>query len=301
MEFLNYHHLLYFWTVAKEGGVTEASKVLHLTHPTISGQIRQLEESLGEKLFVRSGRRLQLTEVGRVVYRYADEIFGLGRELVDTLQGRPTGQPIRLAVGILDVVPKLIVRRLLDPAFRLPEPVRVVCEEDRYERLLAGLALHELDVVFADAPVPSGSSLRVFHHLLGECGLSFFANAELTKERKRGFPRSLDGAPLLLPTRMSATRRGLEQWFEARKVRPNVVAEIEDSSLLSVLGADGLGIFPGPTAIEKEICRQYQVRVVGRASEIQERFYAVSVERKIKDPAVIRILGEARSVLFPAR
>ncbi|HTE52537.1 MAG TPA: LysR family transcriptional regulator, partial [Kofleriaceae bacterium] len=199
MEWLNYHHLLYFWVVAREGGLVAAGKVLHLSHPTISAQIHALEDRLGEKLFAKVGRKLALTEMGRVVFRYADEIFSLGREMVDTVKGRSTGQPLRLEVGVTDVVPKLVVLRLLQPALGLPEPVRIVCRESTYDKLLADLALHALDIVIADAPVPPGSNIRAFHHLLGETSVSFFATRPLVRRYRRGFPRSLDGAPMLLP------------------------------------------------------------------------------------------------------
>jgi LysR family transcriptional activator of nhaA len=193
MEWVNYHHLLYFWVVAREGGLVAAGKVLRLSHPTLSAQIHSLEEQLGEKLFTKVGRKLALTETGRVVFRYADEIFTLGREMLDTVKGRSTGKPLRLEVGIADVVPKLVVRRLLQPALGLPEPVHLVCYEESYDKLLADLALHTLDIVISDAPVPPGSSVRAFNHLLGETGVSFFGTKELVKKYKRGFPGSLNG------------------------------------------------------------------------------------------------------------
>jgi LysR family transcriptional activator of nhaA len=213
MEWVNYHHLLYFWVVAREGGLVPAGKLLRLSHPTLSAQVQALEDHLGEKLFTKVGRRLALTDVGRVVFRYADEIFTLGREMVDTVKGRSTGQPLRLEVGVVDVVPKLVVRQLLKPALSLPEPVKLVCYEDSYEKLLAALALHTLDIVIADAPVPAGSSVRAFNHVLGETWVSFFGARSLATTFKRGFPRSLDGAPVVLPLEHTALRRGLDQWF----------------------------------------------------------------------------------------
>lgn len=298
MEWLNYHHLLYFWTVAREGSLAAASARLHLAQSTVSGQIRSLEESLGEKLFVRSGRRLVLTEMGRVVFRYAEEIFTLGRELRDAVQGRPVGRPLSLVVGVADVVPKLVARRLLEPALRLSEPIRLVCREDKPERLLAQLAVHELDVVLSDGPVDPSISVRAFSHLLGDCGVAFFAKPKLAAVHARRFPMSLDGAPMLLPTENTALRRSLDQWFAARGIRPSVVGEFEDSALLKVFGQTGLGIFPAPSVIAAEVQRQYQVRLVGRVDDVRERFYAISVERKLKHPAVIAISEEARHVLF---
>ena len=300
IEWINYHHLLYFWVVAREGGLVPAGKVLHLSHPTLSAQIHALEDNLGEKLFAKAGRKLALTDVGRVVFRYADEIFTLGREMLDTVKGRSTGQPLRLDVGIVDVVPKLVVRRLLQPALALPEPVRIACYEDSYEKLLAELALHSLDIVIADSPVPSGSNVRAFNHLLGETGVSFFGAKSLASKLKRGFPKSLDGAPMLLPLESSALGRALRQWFDRNGVRPRVVAEFEDSALLEVFGADGVGVFTAPTAVETEVCRQYGVSVLGRAEGVRERFYAVSVERRLKNPAVVAISEAARHEVFAA-
>ncbi len=298
MEWLNYHHLLYFWTVAREGSLVAAGKALKLSHPTLSAQIRALESRLDEQLFTRAGRGLVLTEMCRVVYRYADEIFSLGREMLDTVNGRSGGRPLRLDVGVADVVPKLVVRRLLQPALGGPEPVRLVCHEGRYEKLLADLTLHTLDLVIADAPLPPGSGVRAFHHLLGETSVSFFATKPLAARHRRGFPGSLDGAPLLLPLEGSPLRRALNQWFERHGVAPRVVAEFEDSALLKVFGTDGVGIFPAPTVLEADVARQYGVQVVGRAPEVRERFYAISVERKLKNPAVVAISEAARHDLF---
>jgi LysR family transcriptional activator of nhaA len=298
MEWLNYHHLLYFWVVAREGGLVAAGKVLRLSHPTLSAQIHRLEDQLGEKLFARAGRKLALTEMGRVVYRYADEIFSLGRELVDTVKGRSTGQPLRLNVGIVDALPKLVVRRLLQPALALREPVRLVCYEAPFEKLLADLSMHTLDVVIADSPVPAGAAVRAFSHQLGETGVAFFARDELARSLRRTFPRALDGAPMLLPLESSTLRRALNQWFLRHDLKPRVVAEFEDSALLKVFGADGLGVFPAPMVVEAQVRAQYGVEVVGRVPEVRERFFAISVERKLKNPAVVAICEAAREELF---
>jgi LysR family transcriptional regulator, transcriptional activator of nhaA len=298
MEWLNYHHLLYFWVVAREGGLAPAGRVLRLSHPTLSAQIHALEESLGEKLFTKVGRRLVLTDTGRVVYRYAEEIFTLGRELKDTVRGRATGKPLRLNVGIVDALPKLVVRRLLQPALALEHPVRMVCREDSFEGLLADLSLHSLDLVISDAPVPSGSSVRAFHHLLGETGVSFFATKAVANAHRRGYPQSLDGAPMLLPLEILPLRRALNAWFARRDIKPHVVAEFEDSALMNVFGADGTGVFPAPTVIEAEIVSQYGVQVIGRTDEVTERFYAVSVERRLKNAAAVAVLEAARHEMF---
>lgn len=298
MTWLNYHHLLYFFTVAREGSVVMAAEKLRLTQPTISGQVKALEQTLGERLFQRQGRRLVMTEVGRLVYRYAEEIFSLGQEMLDTLNDRPTGRPLRLIVGVADQMPKMLVHRLLAPALALPAGVQIVCRDDKTDRLLAALAMHELDVVLADAPMAPGVAVRAFNHLLGECGVSFFATPTLARTLGRRFPKSLDGAPMVLPAENIAVRRSLEQWFEAQDVRPNVVAEIEDSAVLKSFGQGGAGVFPAPSVVEAAVAQQYGVRVVGRTTDVVERFYAISVEKKLKHPAVVAITEAARVGLF---
>lgn len=298
MQWLNYHHLLYFWVVAKEGTVTKAAQTLRLAQPTISEQLKTFETNLDQKLFDRSGRRLVLTETGQLVFRYADEIFRLGRELQDTLAGRPSGAPSKLRVGVSDVVPKLVLHRLLEPALRMEGGVQVVCREDKTERLLAELAVSDLDLVIADAPLGGQARVRAFNHLLGECGVSFFAVAELARKHRGEFPSSLDDAPLLLPTDNTLLRRSLDHWFDAIGIRPHIVAEFEDSALLKQFGHHGEGVFPAPTAIEAEIISQYGVRVVGRTDRVVERFYAITVERRIKHPAVKAISTNAHERIF---
>lgn len=296
MDWINYHHLHYFWVVAREGGLVRAGKVLHLSHPTLSAQIHSLEEHLGEKLFARQGRRLVLTEMGTVVYRYAEEIFSLGREMVDTVKGRATGQPMRLNVGVSDVVPKLIVQRLLQPALSLAAPVRLVCFEDKHERLLEALAVHHLDIALSDAPAAPGGPVRVFSQLLAESGVTFFGTPPLAARYRADFPRSLDGAPMLLPLDTLPLRRALDQWFESISVRPRIVAEFEDSALLKVFGADGAGLFPGPTVVEAVLAQQHGAEVVGHVPTVQERYYALTVERRLKSPAAAAILLAGQGV-----
>ncbi len=297
MEWLNYHHLQYFWVVAREGSVTKAAATLRLGQPTISAQLRSLEERLGEKLFRRAGRNLVLTEAGRDVLRYADEIFALGRELLDSVQGRRKGT-IRFAVGIADVLPKLVAYRLLQPALALPESIRMICREDKAERLLAALAAHTLDLVLTDKPPAPGLAIKVFTHVLGECGVSFCASTKLARLHRRGFPRSLDAAPLLLPTDNTALRAALDRWFEEQNIRPHVVAECEDSALLKAFGQGGKGIFPVPTVSEDDVRKQYGVEVLGRVDAVRERFYAISLERRLRHPAVVAITAGAREKLF---
>lgn len=299
MDWLNYHHLFYFWVVAKEGSIAQASRELRLAHPTISAQIHRLEDVLGQKLFDRKGRHLVLTEFGRVAHRYADEIFSLGREFMDTAKGQPSGRPIRFVVGISDVLPKSIVYRILEPAFRLEENLRVICREDRSaDGFMGELAMHTVDVVLSDAPAGPGTSVQAFSHPLGECGTAFFAASELAKACRRRFPGSLDGVPFLLPGGNSALRRTLEEWFDSLKIRPKVVAEVDDAALAKVVGEAGFGVFAAPSVVEKEVLQRYRVELVGRVEEVRQRFFAISVERKIRHPAVLAISDAARKHIF---
>lgn len=297
-EWLNYHHLLYFWTVAKEGSITAAAESLHLSQPTLSTQISKLEKSLGAKLFDRKGRALVLTDTGQLVYRYADEIFGLGRELMDTLRGRPTTDSIRLLVGVPDVMPKLIVYQLLRPALELGENVKLVCHEGKLNDLLSDLALHRLDLVLADAPLTPHINVRAFNHLLGECTVSVFGAANLVKKYKANFPKSLHGAPMLLPTQSTTIRRSLEQWFDTHEIRPDVKHEFDDSAILKVFGQEGEGLVVVPSAMDEKVEQQYSMKLLGRLTDITERFYAISVERRLKHPAVVAISEAAKNNLF---
>jgi LysR family transcriptional activator of nhaA len=295
VEVLNHHHLFHFWTVVREGGVTRAGEKLNVSQPTISGQLRELEQALGEKLLARSGRNVVLTDIGRTVYRYADEMLSLDRELLEAVKGRPT-RPGKLAVGVAMVVPKLVAYKMLEPALGLPEPIQLNCVHERPERLLAELAIYGLDVVLADSPAPPAVKVRAYSHLLGESAVSVFGTERLAAAHRRGFPRSLDGAPFLLPSEDSALRPSLEEWFHAQGVRPRVVGTFEDSALLDAFGEAGAGLFAMPTAIESTLRRQYRVRVVGRLPAVRQRFYAITVERKLRNPAVIAISERARAL-----
>ncbi len=300
MEWLNYHHLLYFWTAAREGGIGPAGKRLRLSPQTISGQVNALEEAMGEALFERQGRRLTLTDTGRMVYGYADEIFALGRELVDAVHRRPTGRPVRLVVGIAEVVPKLIAKRVLAPALAMSDgpPLRLVCREDAPDRLLADLAAHRLDALILDAPVPSGSGIKAFNHALGDTSITFFAKKAQARALRAGFPGSLDGAPMLLPTEEASVRRELEDWFQREGLHPEVIAEFDDTALLKVFGQDGYGCFLGPTAIAREIADQYDVEPIGTVESVRERFYVVTMQRRLEHPAVRALAERARAELF---
>lgn len=298
VEWINYHHLLYFWTVAREGSVSAAAKRLRLSQPTVSAQLRALEQALGETLFDRSRRRLQITDAGRLVLRYADEIFGLGREMLESLRDRPTGRALELKVGLTFVVPKLVAHRLLRPAFALGAGIRVHVHEDRLAPLLGRLAQHELDLVISDAPVGAESNIRAFNHALGHSGVTFFATSKLAARYRRGFPRSLDGAPMLLPLAGSILRRDIERWLAHAQVVPQVVGEFDDSALLKVFGQSGHGVFAAPTVIEREVRAQFGVVPLGRTEDIVERFHAITVERRIQHPAVLAVCNAARDQVF---
>ncbi|MCU7906482.1 MAG: transcriptional activator NhaR [Candidatus Thiodiazotropha sp. (ex Epidulcina cf. delphinae)] len=295
---VNYKHLHYFWMVAREGSIAKASERLHLTPQTISGQLTLLEEQLGNALFTRVGRNLELTETGRLVLSYAEEIFSLGSELEETLRNLPEKRSLGFRVGVADVVPKSIAYRLLAPALNLPEPVRILCREENLDMLLGELAVHHLDLVIADRPMPPSVSVRAYNHLLGECGISFFAAAEQPEARGGGFPQALNGTPMLLPSENTAVRSGLVSWFDKRRIHPCIVAEFDDSALMKAFGQAGSGVFIAPMVIEAEVKRQYGVRCIGRTDDVVEHFYAISVERKISHPAVVAIMASAREELF---
>jgi LysR family transcriptional activator of nhaA len=293
-DWLNYQHLLYFWLVAREGGLKLAAGRAHRTHSTVSTQIHALEEALGEPLFARQGRRNVLTDTGRLVYRYADEIFSLGRELVDAVKDRPTGRPLRLQVGVADVLPKLAVHRLLAPARQLPQACHLVCREGKVDRLLADLATHDLDLVLSDAAPGPGNPVRAFTHDLGDCGVTFFAAARLARQVRGPLPGALATVPLLLPTDNTSLRRAIDQWLHRAAIRPQIVGEFEDAALLEVFGADGMGVFPAPSLVAEAVVRQHQVQPVGATDEVRQRFFALSMARRLEHPAVVAISAAAR-------
>ncbi len=299
MDWLNYHHLLYFWSVAKHGTVARACEELHLAQPTISGQIMLLEQALGEQLFVRTGRRLALTDMGQLVFKYADDIFATGQELLSAVKGHVVnGRPSRLVVGIVDVLAKPLATQFLKSALKGDPSTFLICREDKLPFLLTDLVVHELDLVIADTPAPQSSKVRIYNHLLGESGVTLFATAKLATRYRRDFPQSLQGAPVLLPTTDSMLRQLLDPWLTHRGLSPNIVGEFDDSMTLKAFGQDGYGIFPGATAIEKEICRQYQVQVVARLDSLKQQFYAITAERRLTHPAVLAIVQAARRELL---
>lgn len=295
---LNYKHLYYFWVVAKEGSITRAAERLGVAVQTVSGQVGTLEKSLGKSLFAPQGRGLVLTEAGRLALGFADQIFLLGEQMLEVLQDSDVGGRLRLAVGISDALPKLVAYRLLNVALHLPVPMRPVCFEGEFESLLADLALHKLDVVLTDRPAGSATNLRVFSHSLGEWDIMIYGVEALAEQYRVGFPASLDGAPMLLPTRNNALRGRLDQWFEAKSIRPEVVGEFEDSALLMTFGRTGQGLFPAPAALAPDVAEQFNAQAVGKIPGVQEHFYAISSERRIKHPAVEAILSATRDMVF---
>jgi LysR family transcriptional activator of nhaA len=297
MEWLNYHHLYYFCAVARTGSISKASAELHVSPPAISAQVHSLEEHFEEKLFARSGRNLVLTEMGRIVFTFGEEIFSLGRDLMNTVKDRPSGRPLRLTIGVVDVVPKMIAQWLIEPALRLGGPVRIVCREGNSDQLLSQLAIHELDVVLSDAPIPPNIKVRAYNHLLGECGTTFVATPKLAKSLKNDFPQSLHRAPMLLPAENTAIRRSLDAWLDAKEIRPVIVGEFQDYALLRAFGQAGTGVFPIPSVFEKQL-KQDSLQRIGRTDDVRSRFYAISVERKLKHPAVVAICDTARRQLF---
>jgi LysR family transcriptional activator of nhaA len=286
----NFRHLYYFWVVAKEGSITRAAERLGLAVQTVSTQLTLLEQSVGKALFSQQGRRLVLTEPGRLALNYADQIFLLGEQMQEALDEADTART-RLTVGISDSLPKLTAYRLLEAATQLPKPVRLVCFEDQFEALLGDLALHKLDVVLTDREMRSGTTLRVFSHLLFESDTMVVGAPELAATYAEGFPGNLNGAPFLLPTRNNALRGRIDEWFELHNVRPDVVGEFEDNALLNTFGRRGLGLFFAPAALAQDMAEQFGSVLVGLVPQVREQFYAISNERKIKHPAVEAILA----------
>jgi LysR family transcriptional regulator, transcriptional activator of nhaA len=299
MEFLNYHHLRYFWTVAKEGGLTRAAAKLHVSQPTISAQIQSLEGVLGEKLFRRAGRNLALTDVGQQVLGYAEEIFSIGQDLLNSVKQRPTSRPLRVNLGVADALPKLVTYHLIEPIFSLPQPVQVSCREASVSDMLIELASYRLDVVLADEPASSGVTTNVFNHLLGESGVTFCAAPRLARSLQGRFPKCLNGTPALLPMTNSGLRRSLEKWFHAAGVRPRLLGEFYDPALVNVLALHGLGFMCVPTIVVNELVDRFGFKVIGRTDQCQQQFYAITPERRLTHPAVAAITSSGGARLFP--
>lgn len=296
MEFLNYHHLRYFWVAAKEGGLTRAARKLHVSQPSICTQIQALERALGEKLLRRIPRGLALTEAGQKVFSFAEEIFSLGEDLLRTMKQHPTARPLHVNIGIVDSLPKLLTYEMLKPIFRLPQTVQASCCEGKVPDLLAQLATFRLDVVLSDEPSPASGNPRTFNHLLGECGVSFCAEPKLAARLKRRFPASLHNEPALLPNRNSALRRSLEKWFREQGISPRLVADFDDAALVKVAATDGLGFFALPSLVASEATTRYGVRTIGQAPECIQHFFAISAERRLTHPAVVAITAPSKAM-----
>lgn len=294
---INFRHLEYFWSVVRAGQLTRACSELHVSPPTVSAQLKEFEERLGTPLLKRSGRALVPTDAGKLVFRYADEIFGLARDMTDALARRPTARPLRLVVGIDDVIPKEIALRVIEPAMRLERRVQLVCREAGLDRLLASLAVHEVDVVLSDAPVAPSLNVRVYNHRLGSCGLAWMGSARLAARCKPRFPKSLDGAPVLLPTIDTEMRRSVDLWLDRVGVRPQLVGEFEDYALMREYGREGHGLIPVPDLLIGKARASDRLRLVG-ATEATVTYYAVTVERELRHPAVAAICESARRSLF---
>lgn len=300
MDWLNYHHLRYFWTVANLGSLRKASEKLRVSQPSISAQLQSLQQALGEKLFQRRGRNLVLTEMGQLVQGYADAIFSLGQEMLSSVKGVPVTRPMRLNVGITDSVPKLVAREILRPALYHNPPVQVVCHEDSLGDLIARLTNVRLDIVLADEPAASRVKLRTYNHLLGTCGVTFCAAPALARKLRRGFPKSLNGAPALLPTHNTNLRGSLEKWFQKRALRPLVLGEFEDTALMSVVASEGLGFIPMAEVVAKDL-RQFNLEPIGTTASVTAQFYAITAERRLHHPAVALLTENAKNRLFPSK
>ncbi len=298
MEWLNFHHLRYFWTVARKGGVRKAADELHVSQPSISAQLRLLEDSLGEKLFKRSGRSLVLTEMGHLVLTYADEIFSAGRELMSAVKQRPGGRLLRLNVGMTDSISKLMGFEFLKPAIRFSEPVHVVCRMAAIEVLVNQLQAHRLDIVLADEPASSSLKAKTFNHRLGRSGVTFCAVPAIAKKLRRNFPQSLNGATALLPTENMGMRAVLETWFDTKGIHPRLIGEYEDSALMVFCATAGRGFTVVPTVVAREVLKHWGLRVIANVDECGTEFYAITAERRVKNPAALAITEHAYSELF---
>lgn len=294
MDWLNYHHLLNFWLVAREGTVKQASEVLHVTPASVSIQVRQLEQALGVKLFRRQGRGLVLTEIGEQVAEYAGDIFATGREMMEMVRGRPVGRPMELRVGVREVMPKLVAFQLLEPALLIDQAQRLVCHEGDMATLIADLAIHKLDVVLTDTALDPLYKVQAHSHRLGSSDVVIVGAKRLSAKYRRGFPSSLDGAPFLMPTDASVLRRQLERWFSDLNITPMVTGEFADSAMMKIAGRNGLGLFAIPTIIEEDVRKLYGLTRAGLAAGIEEQFYAVSVDRRINHPGVLAIREQSR-------
>ena len=298
MRHLNYNHLLYFWSAVREGGIAAAARSLHITPQTISGQIKLLERAAGGPLLEKKGRKVAATELGLTVFEHASEIFARGEVLQRLLQDSDFTSRRTVTIGISDVVPNLVAWRLLAPLMQIEQPYHVVCHGGALDSLATELAQHRLDLVVASSALSTSAGVRAFSHLLGECDISFFAPPALAARLRRNFPESMDEAPFLLPSPRSPNRRVFDAWFAQHGIRPRVIGEFDDSSLLKTFGKGQFGVFAAPSIIEEEVTRQCGVRVIGKATTAVAKFYALTTERRIRHPAVVELMERARTGLF---
>lgn len=294
---LNYKHLRYFFTIAREGSIVKAAELLHVSPQTISGQLTAFEEYLGSSLFDRVGKRLVLNEAGKLAYSYAEDIFSLGDELQQSLHAQDTSQQFVFSVGVVDVIPKIMASSILEHAFDLDGPIKLICREGEFDSLLAEMALNRIDLILSDRPLTPGTPVKAYSHVLGESGLSFYARKKMARALRNGFPESLDQQRFLICGDKSNQKINLQSWFEQENIRPNIVAEFDDSALMKYFGQSGQGVFSTPSIIENHVTNQYDVAVIGQTQAIKERFYAISPERKVKHPGV-KLLVEAAQALF---
>ncbi|MBC3807654.1 transcriptional activator NhaR [Undibacterium seohonense] len=301
MAALNFKHLRYYWMVAKTGSIAKAAEQLHLTAHAISGQINEFEETLGVELFRKAGRNIELTEAGRRILNYADTIFNTSDQLLDELRDQMATRRRTLRIGIADAVPKIIAYRLIQPALTIEEPIRINCREGRLDLLLGELALHKLDLIIADRPLTPGSNVRAYNHLLGECGLTVFATSTLARQFKGKFPQKLNQAPFLIPGEDVAIQGKLLRWFDENQIRPTIVGEFDDGALMKAFGSGGAGFFVAPSAMQRDICLQYNVVAVGDIPNVVEQIYVITTERRLSDPAIVTINQTAKNDIFGQR
>ena len=297
MRWLNYQHFFYFWNIAQLKSVTEASRKLKLAQPTISAQMKVFEDVLGAKLFEREGRALKLTDTGQMAARYAEQIFGLGQEFLEVLDGKERGGE-ELKIGISDVVPKSLAYRLIEPALNSDDHSTILCFEDKTERLLADLSIGEISLVIADRPIPTNVKVKAYNYFIGESGVSFLASRTLVKGSKKGFPYSLQELPVLLPTKESALRFELEQWFDKIGLKVRHKGSFQDRALMKIAAREGKGVIPVPTAIASEVMKEFHLCLLGATTDVKEQLYLISVERRLKSPLLIKICAESQKRVF---
>lgn len=296
MAKLNYHHLQYFYAIAKAGSIAKASKIMHITPQTLSSQLNTLEEQLGYQLFERRGKKLILNDIGHITLGYAHEIFNLGDELVNSIKNHSTDFAFRFSIGVTDVIAKVFSFNFLKEIYKMDDSIKLVCKETSLEVLLADLATNKLDAILSDTPLPSNSPIKAYNHLVGKCGVTFFAVEQVAQKLRKHFPQSLNGHRFFMSGEGTNQRMNLLSWFEQINVSPLIIGEFDDSALAKYFGQAGYGIFSAPTIIENHVIEQFNVQVIGRTHEINEYFYLISPERKVKHPAVQHLLNASKEL-----